>query len=452
MKPALLAALAAPDFSRRLLALAEDAPASAAISLSIDLGCREENWLAWLPAVDSYWYWAQPARRDFRLGLGCALRVSSAGPARFAALDNCFGGLAKQWRYERLPGAFIGFAFDEQAKGEMPNALLAVPSILLTSRGGRCHAIFTAVAGLADEAIANWQNLLAGAEPPYKPCPAKPIRHPLAERAWQARVEAALHDIAAGRLEKVVLTRSLRLAAKSPIAAPPLLAALLETQADSTVYAFGNRQQVFLGASPERLVSLRAGLAEADALAGTAWQAERGDPSASPLSGDKNRREQGLVFDAVQAALAPLCSRLETSAAPEVLQLRGLSHLRSRVAGRIRPGTSLFDLIRRLHPTPAVGGSPTAAALDWLRQHHEQRGAWYSGGIGHIDAEGNGEIAVALRCALIQANEAELYAGAGIVAGSQPKQELAETEAKLATLLDVFCESPDSVLERTGTL
>ncbi|HNL21183.1 MAG TPA: chorismate-binding protein, partial [Rhodocyclaceae bacterium] len=154
------------------------------------------------------------------------------------------------------------------------------------------------------------------------------------------------------------------------------------------------------------------------------------------------RREQAHVVAAVAAALADLCPEGVRALPDEVLRLEHLSHRRTRLEGRPRPGTSLFDLIAALHPTPAVGGHPRAAALDWLRSHGEERPAWYSGGIGEISADGDGEVAVALRCAQLIGREARLWAGAGIVAGSEPERELAETEVKLRTLVDALCSPP----------
>lgn len=448
----LRSAIAAPAFRQRLAALAEGADASTLISLGIDLAPGNRNWLDCLPGpLDDYWYWAQPARRDYRLGLGTALQVASSGPSRFAALDNSFAGFVQHWHGEHLPGAFIGFAFDEQARGELPNALLAVPAILLHTHDGRSRAVFTTVAGEAATAIERWRNLLSAPKASESTGCMPARRHFLAERAWLARVEAALHGISSGRLSKVVLARSVKLRANARIAAAPVLAALLESQTSSTLYAHANRQSLFLGASPECLVSLKDGRAEADALAGTAWPDPVAETASSRLEGDKNIREQQLVVDAVQAALSRHCTHLEPALPPGILQLPSLSHLHTRLRGLTTAETNLFDLICSLHPTPAVGGSPTVAALDWLRAHGEKRGGWYSGGIGHIAANGDGEIAVALRCALINGHEAELYAGAGIVTGSQAVQELAETEAKLATMRDALERGGTSALARTGT-
>lgn len=452
MRQRLLAALAAPELECRLFAAAAGLPPAAPLSLEVDLGSACTDWLALLPEGGDYWYWAHPARQEWRLGLGTALQVASSGGGRFAALGHAFAGLVRDWRYEARPAAFVGFAFDEAARGELPNAVLAVPSLLLLRSGQRCRALLTTLAGEAGEACERWRSLLAFRSSPAPALPPAPpvALQPLARRAWHARVEAALRDIAAGRLAKVVLARSRRLAAPAPFAAAPVLAALLAHQRESTIYAYSGSQAVFLGASPECLVRLHDGLAEADALAGTVWEAGC-EPAAVPgLDADKNRREQRLVSDAVAAALLAWCESVDPGAPPEVLALNGLSHLRSVIGGRVRPGTTLFDLIAALHPTPAVGGWPAADAREWLRRHGERRGAWYSGGIGVIDAAGDGVIAVALRSALLTANEAELQAGAGIVAGSQADLEFAETEAKMANLLAILCP-PAASLERTGT-
>lgn len=432
------------ELRRRFAALAARIPASTPVSVTLDLGSGHDDWLSLLPRrTEPFWYWAKPESGEYRLGLGQALHVASAGPHRFAALDHTFSGFIRNWRYEATPAAFLGFAFNEGTRSSLPNGLLAVPSLLLECRGGRCAATFTALAGAGEDAIEAGLSLSAETPVPASLSGLRRIPQPLADRAWLARVQAALREIEEGRLDKLVLGRSVRLAADRPISPAPVLAALLERQSGSTVYAHGNRQAVFLGASPERLVALQGGQAEADALAGTAW------PGSAQLHGEKNAREQSLVADAVRAALAPLCQSLSEPGAPTALQIGDLSHLHSTIGGPVQPGVTLFDLARALHPTPAVGGSPTPAALEWLRSRGEQRGGWYSGGIGWVDAGGNGEIAVALRCALIVGNQAELHAGAGIVAGSTPEQEFAETEAKLAPLLEAL-QGPQWQ-EKTGT-
>lgn len=435
--------LASPQLLGRLHQLAGNAPPSAPVSLRLDLGKQHTDCLHQLPEQTPFWYRALPARNEFRLGIGHAFQVSSAGANRFAALDNAFAGLCQHWRYEGQPLAFAGFAFDASSNGPLPNALLGVPAILLESIDGACAATLTIPAGRVEQAVGEWLQCLSR--------PARPRLigmsgcHPeaLVERAWIARVNNALRAIADCQVDKLVLARSRKIEAGHAFSPAHILGNLVDQQPGSLIYAHGNGQHTFLGATPERLVRLSGQQVDADALAGTAW------PGSMALAEQKNQREQALVVHAVCAALAPLCiAPPEVSAAREhpAGQLR---HLRSRISAKVKPGTSLFDLVRILHPTPAVGGFPVEAALAWLSDHQEQRHGWYSGGFGQLTPDGNGEFSVALRSALLDGKTAELQAGAGIVAGSIPRLELSETEAKLGTVLAAL--GPASIGDRNGT-
>jgi salicylate biosynthesis isochorismate synthase len=428
--------LADPALPARLQALAGGAPASAPLSLTVELAPGITDWLAALPASGPFWYQARPAQELFRLGIGHALHVGSAGPNRFAALDNAFAGIAGAWRHNAPPLAFCGFAFDEQNQTPLANALLAIPAIVLEAYQGRCRAILSTTAEKIPQAVAGWQKLLASParHANYRLLPAR--AHALPDRAWIARVRAALRDIDSGQVDKIVLARSHHLEADAPIPASHLLGALIEQQPDAMIYACGNGPNTFLGATPERLVRLAGRQLEADALAGTAW------PGSLALDAPKNRHEQALVTQAIVAALAKCCVALPRPGPVGIHAAGQISHLRSRITGIIAPGITIFDLIRALHPTPAVGGFPGAAAASWLARHGEARSGWYSGGFGTLGADGDGEFNVALRSALIDGKRIELHAGAGIVAGSDPEHELAETEAKIGTLLAALRAEP----------
>lgn len=438
--------LAAPELTRRLEKLAGSTPAAAPLSLYLDLGQLDTDWLPLLPANGPFWYRARPAHQEFRLGIGHALHVTSAGRNRFAALDNALAGFCQQWRSEAQPLVFAGFAFDgaDPNNAPLPNALLAIPAILLENMNGRCSAILSTPAGRYRQAIQDWlhclSQLAAGSNASLL------ASHPetLAERAWIARTNAALRDIEAGRLDKIVLSRQRKLVASQPFSPAQILARLLDQQAACLIYAHGNGTQTFLGATPERLVRLQDKQLSADALAGTAW------PDSTELASAKNQHEQALVIRAVYQALSPHCARSPIIGSPTAHPAGHLIHLRSKITATVKSGTRLFDLVRALHPTPAVGGFPVAAAQAWLTAHGEQRPAWYSGGFGILTPDGDGEFSVALRSALLDGNSAELHAGAGIVAGSDPQQELAETEAKLGTLLAAL--TPATSATKNGTL
>jgi isochorismate synthase len=325
--------------------------------------------------------------------------------------------------------------------------------MLLRETDGVADATFSCAAEDAAEALPRWHALLALSKVSRGGTPPRFTRQPApqADLAFLARGAAALAAIEAGRFEKLVLTRSVRVTTDHALQAGPVLAALADQNPDCAVWAVARAGRIFLGASPERLLSYRHGIAEVDALAGTAWTAIVDEaPASLPLAGDKNRREHELVVASVREALAPLCEHVTVPAQAEVMCLHELSHLRRRIVGQARAEVSAFDLIARLHPTPAVGGTPTAAALDWLAAHGDRRGAWYTGGIGWLDSTGDADFAVALRCGLLAGREATLYAGAGFVAGSDPRQELAETEAKLSPMLAALTALPARA-RNTGT-
>ena len=432
----------------RLGALQDGAPGSALLSLSLDLGNNDTDWLDLQPQTPEFCYWARPEQGLYRLGLGRAVVCTSAGPARLTALQAAHTGMLQHWRHDdggcgNVPIACLGFAFDDDGSDPLPNAQLGVPSILLSRQEGRNRVTFSTTAREAKDALNRWRTLLAGDNGTDTALPVAGGDRTLARRAWSARVAAAIASIASGELDKVVLSRTQHLTLERPITPGALLRRLIERQPAATVFAIGNRHAIFLGASPEQLVGLDGREVRADALAGTGW-------AAHPLHADKNRREQALVVDAVREALVPLCATLEVPQMPQVMVLQGLRHLLTPITGTLLPEKTLFDLIAALHPTPAVGGWPTAAAAEWLRQHHEKRRGWYGGGIGWIDGTGNGEIAVGLRCALIEGMRVELAAGAGIVAGSDADQEFDETEAKFATMLDAL-HLRETAPCRTGT-
>ncbi len=486
---------------QRLEEQAANAPQHGLLSITLDLGLSGENWLPSKIARTDTLYWAQPESiddgfgrthgGDYRLALGHAMIFTTLGVARFSALQAAFRGLAPVWLHDDsqqtgvVAAAHLGFAFNDNDREELPNARLCVPSILLQNRAGRSTATFSCSVRDSHHALARWREelssqtyKLSASGTPLKsairPGPDALNRQPapLIDRAFLARAGAARHDIVRGKMQKVVLTRRVRFEAAHAIPVAPLLAALARRHPECTIYGIGQHDSAsaFIGATPERLVALHNGVVRADALAGTAWLS---DSSATPraasasdsiapqagsltLQGDKNSHEQQLVVDAVRAALAPLCATLDLPQAPEIMQVRELQHLRTRIAGRLRDGIDLFDLLAHLHPTPAVGGSPSATARQWLNAHGEQRGAWYTGGIGWIDRNGNGEVAVPLRCANVKGSQADLFAGSGIVAGSDPKQELAETEVKLGAMIDalqhaVRWNDAAADCERTGT-
>ena len=399
-----------------------------------------------------YNYWARPAEGRFLLGLGAVASVEAQGEGRFRALDAAFAEYRRLWLAVDAdglgfqPAALAGFAFSQEGQGEaLPNARLAVPALLVQRRGEICALTFTCNReGSPRSVLAGWLalagELIAALGRDVAPSAAGrlvSLGSQPDDAAWLGRAASAVADIRAGVLDKVVLARSIRVRAAQPFVPAALMAALAARYPGCVHFAHagadrvGLAQGVMLGATPESLVSLVGGQVVSDALAGTDWRE-------GPLDDEKSLHEHRLVVNAIVRALEPVCGFLEIPVHPNILELQELRHLRSVIRGAVHPGVTLFGLVERLHPTPAVGGAPTRRALEWLERHGEARRGWYSGATGWVGFDGDGEFAVALRCAWLSGNEAELFAGAGIVAGSDPGTELEETEAKLNAMLSVL--------------
>ncbi|HZP29602.1 MAG TPA: isochorismate synthase [Acidimicrobiia bacterium] len=249
---------------------------------------------------------------------------------------------------------------------------------------------------------------------------------------WRAAVEAILAAIDAGTVEKVVLAREVVVEADEDFPVAAVLARLHAQQPGCYVYAAGD----LVGASPELLVRRAGAVAESRPMAGTV-ACDAGDEAVAALAESlKDAREHQFVVDAILAALDGRCESLDVAATPEIARFSSVAHLVTPIRAVLHaPAPSALDLARALHPTPAVGGTPRAEALTLIEQLERRDRGRYAGPVGWVDADGDGEWAVALRGGEVRGNTAVLRAGAGIVAGSDPDAEWAETEAKLDPML-----------------
>lgn len=249
-------------------------------------------------------------------------------------------------------------------------------------------------------------------------------------------------------LGKAVLARSLRLQAADTID-PLALAKRLERDASVTTYVAPlpvkehEKPAWLVGATPELLVSVRGSTVISHPLAGSASRHK--DAVEDARSGEqlaasgKDLDEHRFVVDAIVAALAPLCSELDAPDTPSLHSTDTMWHLGTRIVGTLKdPETSAATLAGLLHPTPAVCGTPRELALDTIRKLEPVDRGFYAGAVGWVDAQGDGDWYVAIRCARVQADTLRLFAGAGIVADSVPALEVLETTAKFSALLNAF--------------
>lgn len=267
----------------------------------------------------------------------------------------------------------------------------------------------------------------------------------------RSRVSTAIAGVRSGEIDKVVLARAVRLASDEPIDPHAVCAALIDSSPAADGYlvdlspaggAYAGR--VLVGSSPELLVRRRGDLVECHPLAGSAPRSA--DPATDQAAGralrasGKDASEHAFVVDSLARALGPLCTDLEIPDQPTLTSTREMWHLGTRIRGRIAdPRTTSLDLALAVHPTPAVCGTPTDGARRVIAAIEGDRG-FYAGAVGWSDADGDGDWMVTIRCAEIDADRsgAIAWAGGGLVADSQPDDEVAETGAKLRTILRAF--------------
>ena len=409
---------------------------------------------AW--ALPELLFWWAPADGVETAGLGIALEVSARGPNRFGEIRRRGAeALARVTAIDLAdappwtPRLYGGFAFAPGAADQAPwsdfgDAWFALPRVLYRRDGSRGWLSLVVDGGsragarerAADEAARLVRRMRAAAAAPQALPPVEAMRQ-LEPALWAARVEEIRGAIASGQFEKIVAARRAEVELAAPLDTALLLSRLDARQPDCFRFAFRRGEGLFAGASPERLISRRGDLVESEALAGSI-SGGSGAAASALLASRKDRGEHAVVTRAIARALAPVCSSLEMPPAPEVRALRHVMHLSTPVRGRLERPRHVIDLAAALHPTPAVGGEPSSAAQAWIAATEETPRGWYAGAVGWFDAAGDGELAVAIRSGLVAGHRAYVYAGAGIVAESNPDAEYAETGLKQRALLDVL--------------
>jgi menaquinone-specific isochorismate synthase len=385
------------------------------------------------------------------IGFGAADAIEAPGLAGLVFKLRAAAGRVRPEGDVTLAGGalWIGCApFDNGGGGRFGVARFVLPRFAFVSNGGSSCC---AVAGVAsrDEALRRRDALLAELRRPARtPRPSEPGRWTLEAAeppaAFRRRVVDALEAIGRGALQKVVLAREVRASADHPIDVPRLLAALRTSQPEATRFALRREGAWWLGATPEQLVRVSGERVEAAAVAGTVPRGRSPEADAARAralrESKKDQEEHAWVREAVREALVTRVDGLKVPEAPTVRAAGGVYHLHTPLRARRRTGVGALELAVALHPTPAVAGTPTAAAVCWLREREPLIRGPYAGPVGWLGADGSGDLAVALRCALVEGREARCFAGAGIVAGSDPAGELAEIRLKLRGVLGPLLE------------
>jgi salicylate biosynthesis isochorismate synthase len=403
--------------------------------------------------------WAARDVDDVTCGLGAAVELTGRGPRRFAQIVDAAWSIAptsaivggrstdvRELAALGLAPRFVGgFAFAPGGATRpgwdgLGDAWFVLPRLTYRRDAERAWLMLIVDRAAADDGerwIAMVDRAIAALRGPVPRVGASTVVPDVAARdAWVAEVGVAVAAINGGELAKVVLARPTEARARGAIAPAAVVAALDDRHPECTRFAIRPRAggPAFVGASPERLIKRSGRAVASEALAGTIGKQDEGD-AARLLASNKDRGEHALVVDAIAATLGARCSSLSVPATPEVRTLRHLHHLRTTIAGTLRGSEHVVALVAAMHPTPAVGGTPTAAAIEFIAAHEPTSRGWYGAPVGWFDAAGDGEFAVAIRSVLIDGDRAEVWAGCGIVADSVPLDELHETWVKQRAVL-----------------
>jgi menaquinone-specific isochorismate synthase len=384
----------------------------------LDLLPDREGALAWVRGEEGLVGWGEVARLD------------TAGPARFRDADRWWRSFAGRLSVDDevgLPGtgpvAFASFTFADDA----PGSVVIVPRVVVGRRDG--------VAWITEFSHADAVHAVRPV------CPSGAVRYAdgqLSVAGYRQAVAEAVRRMRAGELDKVVLAHDLLAVADRPHDARHLLAGLAQRYPACWSYSVDG----LVGATPELLVRRRAGAVWSRVLAGTIWpgptaEADLGD---ALLGSVKDRHEHRLAVQSLVDSLRPLCASLTAPDEPVPLVLPNVTHLASDVVGTLpaEEPASLLELAAAVHPTAAVGGTPREIAVPMIAALEGMDRGRYTGPVGWVDAAGDGELGIALRCAQLDGPVARLFAGCGIVADSDPDNEVREAAAKLLAVREVM--------------
>ena len=417
-------------------------------------------------------YWRAGRAGHTCAGMGVAADLMAWGENRFQSIERQASALFEHAvllnpdMTEAMPRLFGGFAFrddftpDNTWAGFNP-AHFVLPHYQLVCHGDECWLTINALLPLDEDPAANLSQLAQALDARYDIlCEKQPTKskkssaanyvlsYPMSYETWAEMIHAAHDRFQAQALEKTVLARvcEARLEAdrNEVVDTDAALNYLIDQYADCYTFLFEPRPaHTFMGATPELLVSVEVDQLSTMGLAGSiqrgATSAEDEQLAQALLSSTKDCYEHDLVVQAMRQRLTPLTATLDVPSEPSIYQLSNIQHLYTPITGRLHSTAGgVLPLVETLHPTPALGGAPRAKALQFIREHEPVPRGWYAAPIGWIDYEMNGMFGVAIRSAVVRRQRVWLYAGAGIVAASQPALEWEETGWKFRPILEAL--------------
>lgn len=411
-------------------------------------------------------FWKSGTEEFYLVTIGSVYEISSDNDQRYKQTYKEWNDLRTKAiidnPYEQEGTGLIitgGMSFDPKRKRtelwrKYPHSEFVVPMFTLTKHHKECYLTTTVSVTSEDHAdqlmekITVQQTILLTAESTMPRATKIDTKQEVMPNEWKESVQKAIDEIQANKAEKIVMARELRIQLQQKAEITPVIDQLLELQQTSYVFAFERGDHCFIGATPERLVKVSGQALLSTCLAGTAPRGKTPEEDRKLkeqlFADQKNREEHDQVVQMIRRSISDHCTFLDIPSEPTVVTLKNLQHLYTPVIGELKDNYTVFDVIQQLHPTPALGGTPTKDALAFIRNHELFDRGWYGAPVGWLDDRHHGEFAVAIRSGLIQNDEVSLFAGCGVMGDSDIQLEYEETGIKFLPMLTALEENDDT--------
>ena len=408
-------------------------------------------------------YWEHPSRGFAYAGLGSVLKfqqndISNMLEMKNQILESMHMGIALGDNTLIGPRMIGGFSFSQYKGSDVtwnnfPKAQFHLPECLATLTDDGAWLTISQLIKPDDKSenlsndfqrtISYYENRLPVTLPPISRVAVDKYRDIPKRDKYNQTIFSVLGHIKPGEMEKVVISRSHHVKVGKDFKMVSAIQVLRNAYPNCISFCFSfPGEGIFFGSTPERLVRLKNGFVETEALAGTIGRGNNMEEDRiladSLMDSHKEREEHRLVRDQILRKLNPVISNLKHPDMPQIMKLKNVQHLQTPISGNLDKDSTVLDLVTKLHPTSAVAGTPTQEAMEIICNMETHDRGWYSGPIGWLDEKGDGEFYVALRSALVKDEEAHVFAGGGIVSESHPDKEWDETELKLQPILSAL--------------
>ncbi len=408
-------------------------------------------------------FWTQPSSGFAFAGLGSVLKFKDMDIDSMANMENEIMesislGMSISDNSLIGPRVFGGFSFDDNVKLDetwknFPKSQFLLSECLATlTDDGAWLTISKLIYPddshdkvLADfnKSISYYRNSLPVTLPPISRVSVDKYRDVPSKEDYDQIIFSVLSKIRPGKIDKVVISRSHHVKVGKDFKVVSAMQVLRNAYPKCITFCFSfPGQGIFFGSTPERLVRLKNGFVETEALAGTIGRGNNMEEDRilgeSLLFSHKEREEHGFVVEQILRKIKPLLDNINHPSNPQIMKLKNVQHLHTPISGYFNKEGTILDLVASLHPTSAVAGTPTQDAMKIISEMENHDRGWYSGPIGWFDGKVDGEFYVALRSALVKDEEAHVFAGGGIVSESHPSKEWEETELKLQPIISAL--------------